>query len=106
MRVSIHLHKASWERAYCSRYRISLTGFSTHAGTGAVIFTSLLSSIYVIGEEHWLGLKHIFDLTQKKNYRLRIKMKTFSREEKTAFYDNFYLEDNVRLLISALKSAF
>ena len=48
---------------------------------------------YVLGKEHWLGLNNIFDLTQKKDYRLRIKMRDFNRVDKTVYYDNFYLED-------------
>ncbi len=56
---------------------------------------SILHFALSIGEEHWLGLNHMFDMLQRKDYQLRIKMRTYDRVDKTALYDNFYLIDRV-----------
>ncbi len=57
----------------------------------------MLYIVWSIGEEHWLGLNNMFDLLQRKDYQLRIKMRTYDRVDKTALYDNFYLIDRVIL---------
>ncbi len=51
--------------------------------------------LFLQGQEQWLGLNNIYDLTDKKRYQLRIKMTNFHRVEKTVFYDDFHLEDRV-----------
>jgi len=48
-----------------------------------------------LGEEFWLGLDNIYSLTQSKNYTLRITMETFEGVNKTQYYTNFKLLDDV-----------
>ena len=43
-----------------------------------------------------MGLDNIYELTQVKNYTLRVTMETFDGIIKTAFYTDFNLLDNVR----------
>ncbi len=56
---------------------------------------SYVKGFGVPGKEHWLGLNNIHDLTQSKDYQLRITMRNFDRQNRTAFYDHFYLNDRV-----------
>ena len=42
-----------------------------------------------------MGLDNLFDLTQKKSYKLRINMETFAGARKTARYATFKLTENV-----------
>jgi ficolin len=50
------------------------------------------------GQEQWLGLNNIFDMTDKKSYQLRITMEDFNRTKKVGFYDTFNLMDRVRMI--------
>ena len=50
---------------------------------------------FSLEEEFWLGLENIYELTQVKNYTLRVTMETFEGIIKTAFYTDFKLLDNV-----------
>ena len=59
-------------------------------------FTWLLCKFISLGDEFWLGLDNIYELTQVKNYTLRVTMETFDGIIKTAFYTDFKLLDNVR----------
>ena len=49
------------------------------------------------GDEFWLGLDNIYELTQVKNYTLRVTMETFDGIIKTAFYTDFKILDNVSI---------
>jgi hypothetical protein len=49
----------------------------------------------VIGDEFWLGLDNIYELTQVKNYTLRVTMENFDGVIKTAFYTDFKILENV-----------
>jgi hypothetical protein len=51
-----------------------------------------------LGKEHWIGLNNIFDLTQRPNVtmQLRITMEDFAKNTAVVYYDEFYLADNVR----------
>ena len=54
--------------------------------------------VFATGDEFWLGLDNIYELTQMKNYTLRITMERFDGVIRTAFYTNFKLLDNVSSL--------
>ena len=49
------------------------------------------------GKEHWLGLDNIFQLTNRQDVKMQLKidMERFSGEKATVKYDNFYLETQV-----------
>ena len=49
----------------------------------------------ILGQEHWLGLDNIYDLSHKKTYQLRITMRNYNKKTKYAIYDNFYLVNKV-----------
>ena len=61
----------------------------------------------ISGKEQWIGLDNIYALTNQHgvNMQLRITMEKFSKDEATAYYDNFFLEDRVREVLK-LKSYF
>ena len=67
---------------------------------GPRAFFSQLKTIsnWVLGKEHWVGLRTIYWLTQQKNYKLRVSMKAFNEERKTATYSTFKLTENVKFL--------
>ena len=46
------------------------------------------------GKEHWLGLQNIFQLTNRPNVKMQLKidMERFSGQKATVNYDHFYLE--------------
>ena len=50
------------------------------------------------GEEHWLGLKNIYKLTNRQNVttKLKIILERFSGEITTVLYDDFSLTDQVK----------
>ncbi len=51
---------------------------------------------YVAGEEYWMGLENIYQITNSKSYTLRITMKSFGApEKKIAMYKAFKLTENV-----------
>ena len=53
------------------------------------------------GEEHWLGLKNIYQLTNRQNVttQLKIILESFSGETATVTYDDFSLKDQVNSFI-------
>ena len=63
------------------------------------IRTTKTCSFYVPGEEYWMGLENIYQITNSKPYTLRITMKSFgSTEKKIAIYKTFKLTENVILV--------
>ena len=50
------------------------------------------------GEEHWLGLRNIYKLTNRQNVRTQLKiiLESFSGEIATVTYDDFSLKDQVK----------
>ena len=51
------------------------------------------------GKEYWIGLRMMYWLTQQKSYKLRIKMRDFNGEMKTANYSTFQITENVRSFV-------
>ena len=53
------------------------------------------------GEEHWLGLKNIYQLTNRQNVttQLMIILESFSGVTATVTYDDFSLTDQVTIFI-------
>jgi hypothetical protein len=49
------------------------------------------------GQEFWIGLDHIYQMTQKKDYSLRIVMENFAGTVKIANYATFRLTENVSI---------
>jgi hypothetical protein len=51
---------------------------------------------FLTGEEFWIGLENIYQLTNIGSYTLRVTLKDFERPEKvSATYKNFRLTENV-----------
>ena len=63
-------------------------------------FMTVFFIAFSLEEEFWLGLENIYELTQVKNYTLRVTMETFEGIIKTAFYTDFKLLDNVSKTLS------
>ncbi len=56
-----------------------------------------------VGGEHWIGLRLIHGLTNRRKYRLRIEMEDWDGKWWQAEYDHFFLDDedqNYRLHVS------
>ena len=53
-----------------------------------------------------MGLDNIFQLTQHKDYSLRITMETFEGVRKRATYKNFKITENVNFHINLLSHVF
>ena len=51
------------------------------------------------GEEAWLGLNMIYQLTNLQTYRLRVKLKAPNEEIGYAFYETFKLENSVSAIL-------
>ena len=48
-----------------------------------------------LGQEFWLGLDNMYQLTQSQDCMLRIKMESFDGVQKYAMYDHFKITENV-----------
>ena len=53
--------------------------------------------IYYSGDEHWIGLEKIYQLTNRPGIpmKLHIRMEDVSGNVKDAYYDTFRIEDEV-----------
>ncbi len=59
-------------------------------------YITFIIIVYVLGEEYWMGLENIYQITNNKAYSLRITMKSFeSPVKKIATYKIFKLTENV-----------
>jgi hypothetical protein len=56
----------------------------------------LKNKILPLGQEYWMGLEKIYQMTNARTFSLRVMMQTFEGITKTAFYSNFKLTENVR----------
>lgn len=61
-----------------------------------VQFYSQIKSFFS-GQEHWIGLKNIYYLTQSRGYTLRVTLKDFTGGVGVANYATFKILDNVSL---------
>ena len=52
-----------------------------------------------LGQEYWMGLEKMYQMTNARAYSLRVMMQNFDGTTKTAFYSNFRLTENVRIKI-------
>jgi hypothetical protein len=52
-------------------------------------------NIFSTGAEQWLGLENIHQITQRKNYTLRIKLTDVAGVKGAAYYNHFRLGDKV-----------
>ena len=59
------------------------------------------------GEEHWLGLKNIYQLTNRQNVttQLKIILERFSGEITIVLYNDFSLQDEVKHFFLQLSNA-
>ena len=53
------------------------------------------STKFITGEEYWLGLEEVYDLTHLGGYMLRIRMTDVNGEKAEVYYMDFAITDNV-----------
>ena len=54
----------------------------------------------------WIGLQSMYLLTNDRNYTLRVKIYNFDGSNKTAYYTNFRIVENVRMYVAFLYFSF